>query len=471
LLARLASRLDAERVEELCSGRVLIACSGGADSFALLALACHVGADVVVAHVDHGLRPGSSAEFAHVAAIAGRLGVPARSRAVTIEAGANLEARARELRYAALHECADDHGCAVIATGHTLDDQAETVLLALLRGAATRGLSGIAPRRGRIVRPILTVRRAETIELCRHLGWSVIDDPMNSDPAFTRVWLRREIIPALVARSDRDIAVVLARQAEVVGADDELLDALAADLWREAVVASGHTYEHFDSDTAEGASALRAAVLGGAPVALARRVLRRWIPHATDSATIDAVIAVARGEQVAVEVGHGRRVRRAANRLTLEPSGGDASARGRDSDPVLESVALSVPGVARFGGVTVRARVDHCPPLGWPRGDTVCVLDADRIGQDLVLRAPRRGERFRPIGTTGSKTVLGARAEVGIAVSVRSRLPVVASADGEILWVLGYRGADLARVDARTRRYCWLELVERAESPERSVPT
>lgn len=478
LLARITSRLSNECGADL-RGRLLVACSGGADSLALLALMHHTGADVVAAHVDHGLRQGSASEFAFVAAAAGELGVPAVATAVSIVAGPNLEARAREARYAALEACADDNGCASIATGHTLDDQAETVLLALLRGAGTRGLGGIAPRRGRIVRPLLSVRHAETIELCRHLGWAVLDDPMNSDPSFARVWLRREVIPALVAGSDRDLAPVLARQAEVLRADDDLLDGLARDLERAATVSGrdGVTADETgatDSTGAAGAigpTSLRSDVLVGAPLALARRVVRRWIPHGTDAATIEAVLAVARGERVAAEVGRGLRVRRAANCLALEPSHGSPGARGQRANDDPQPVVLRVPGVARFGEVTVRARVDHCPPIGWPRGDTVCVLDADRIGSDLVLRAPRPGERFRPIGNAGSKTVLGARAEVGIAVSVRSQLPVVTSAEGEIVWVLGYRGADLARVDTRTRRYCWLELVERAESPERSVPT
>lgn len=448
---------------------MLVACSGGADSLALLALMHHAGADLVAAHVDHGLRAGSASEFSYVAAAAARLGVPASSTTVSVHHGANLEARARAVRYGALEICAAEHDCVWIATGHTLDDQAETVLLAMLRGAGTRGLGGIAPRRDQLVRPILGIRRAETIEVCRQLGWAVLDDPMNSDPSFARVWLRREVIPALAAGADRDVAVVLARQAEVLRAEDALLDSLAADLARNAIVPSRFADASIDpGSTGLAETEMWAEALVGAPVALARRVIRRWVPHAIEAATVEDVLAVARGERVAAEVGLGLRVRRAGGRLAIEH---DASAeRAGRAATIPEPVPLPVPGAARFGTVTVRARVDRVPPVGWPRGDTVCVLDADRIGGDLVLRAPRRGERFLPIGNAGSKTVLAARAEVGIPAAARSRLPVVARAEGEIVWVLGYRGADPARVTTRTRRYCWLELVDRAETPEPVSP-
>lgn len=261
--------------------------SGGADSTALLLLAVDAGCDVTAVHVDHGLRPESAAEADHVAALAGSLGVPFRSERVVVELGSNLEARARDARRAVLGPDA--------MTGHTLDDQAETFLLQLLRGAGTTGLAGIRPGPAK---PILALRRAETRALCAERGVEVLDDPSNTDPAFRRNRVRAELLPLLDDIAARDTAVLLARAAALLDADDRHLDALAADL-----------------DPTD------AKALASAPDALARRAIRRWLTtdHPPDLATVDRVLAVARGETRATEVGGGRTVKRTNNVLRVEP--------------------------------------------------------------------------------------------------------------------------------------------------------
>jgi tRNA(Ile)-lysidine synthase len=263
---------------------VTCAVSGGADSLALLVLAVRAGCAATAVHVDHGLRPGSAGEADVVSAAARAVGASFRSVSVDVAAGPNLEARARAARYAALPPD--------VLTGHTADDQAETVLLNLLRGAGLDGLAGMRPER----RPLLALRRSETRALCGHLGLVPVDDPMNRDPAWRRSRVRHELLPLLEDIASRDVAALLARQASLLRGEADLLDELAGGL---------------DPTDATG--------LASAPAALARRAVRRWLTaeHPPDAATVERVLAVARGEAVACEVGSGRRVSRHRMRLTL----------------------------------------------------------------------------------------------------------------------------------------------------------
>ena len=195
---------------------VTCAVSGGPDSLALLALATHAGCRVTAVHVDHGLRPGSAAEADVVRAAAERFGAGFRAEVVAVAPGPNLEARARAARYGVLPPD--------VLTGHTADDQAETVLLNLVRGAGLDGLAGMGPAR----RPLRRLRRRETVALCAELGLCPVVDPTNTDPAFRRNRVRHELIPLLEAIAARDVVPVLARQADLVRDDAALLDELAA---------------------------------------------------------------------------------------------------------------------------------------------------------------------------------------------------------------------------------------------------
>jgi tRNA(Ile)-lysidine synthase len=265
---------------------VACAVSGGADSLALLALAAAAGCGVTAHHVDHGLRPGSSREADLVREVAGRMGAAFVAHQVTVEPGTNQEARARAARYAVLP--------AGVLTGHTADDQAETVLLNLLRGAGLDGLAGMAPER----HPLLGLRRWETRALCRELGWSWFEDPSNADPAHRRNRVRAELLPLIHAIAERDVVPVLARQAGVLRSEAALLDELAAAV-----------------DPTD------ARQVAAAPDPLARRAVRRWLAagraHPPDLATVDRALAVARGTARAADVGEGRRVTRSQGRLHL----------------------------------------------------------------------------------------------------------------------------------------------------------
>lgn len=266
---------------------VTCAVSGGADSTALLALAVAAGLEVTAVHVDHGLREGSAGEADLVRAHAQQLGAAFRAEHIDVHDGSNLEARARDARYAVLpHD---------VLTGHTADDQAETVLVNLLRGASTSGLAAIRPGHRH---PILALRRRETVELCAALQLPVVHDPSNQDPRHLRNRVRHELLPLMDQLAQRDLAPVLARQAALARDDDELLNTLAAAL-----------------DPTD------ARQLAAAPVALARRAVRRWLggSHPPDAASVERVLQVARGQSVATEVAGGQRVSRHQQRLSLGP--------------------------------------------------------------------------------------------------------------------------------------------------------
>ena len=287
---------------------VVVACSGGPDSLALLALAVAIALDPIAVHVDHGLRADSDREAGVVAAAAARLGARFDAERVAVEPGPNLEARARDARYDALERARARLGATAVLVGHTADDQAETVMLNLLRGAALPGLGGMPPRRGRLVRPLLGLRRADTAEICARLELTPIDDPMNADPTFRRVWLRREILPALERGAGRDLVPVLARQADVLRAESDFLDELARAAWPPG------------ADQALGGGA-PAAPLTAMPLVLARRAVRCWLgPPPPSLDEVERILTVARGEARATEIAGGRRVRRSGGRLAVESS-------------------------------------------------------------------------------------------------------------------------------------------------------
>ena len=182
---------------------VLVACSGGPDSTALLDSLARLAPPrrwvLAVAHVDHGIRTGSEAEAAVVAELAAARGLPFHSLRVDVESGGSLQDRARTARHGALRAEAARVGATVIALGHTADDQAETVLMRLLAGASPVGLPAMAERERGLARPLLRVWRAATIAYCAALGIEPLEDPSNADPRFLRSRVRHEVIPALEA--------------------------------------------------------------------------------------------------------------------------------------------------------------------------------------------------------------------------------------------------------------------------------
>jgi len=265
---------------------VVCGLSGGADSTALVRLAVAAGCVVTAVHVNHGLRPSAVDDERCAHRTAERLDIAFRVEHIELADGPNLEARARVARQLALGPEA--------LTGHTADDQAETMLLAMLRGSGASGLGAMSPGP---TRPILALRRSETVALCETEGFEFAHDPSNADPRFRRNRIRHELLPLMNDMAERDMAPILARTAGLLRDDDQLLDRLSEDL-----------------DPTD------ARALTDAPLPLARRAIRRWLErngYPPDAATVARVLAVADGSTPGCDVGAGRRVTRHRQQLRL----------------------------------------------------------------------------------------------------------------------------------------------------------
>lgn len=254
---------------------VLVACSGGADSLALLGATVFeghkAGLRVIGVTVDHGLQEGSAERAAGVVAQMAALGADetASARVHVEPGGLGVEAAARRARYDVLEQMRAHFGAVTVLLGHTRDDQAETVLLGLARGSGGRSIAGMRRRFDHYDRPLLDVARADTVAACLAEGIDFWDDPHNSDPGFARVRVRQRVLPVLEEELGPGVAATLARTADQVRADVEALDALAA---------AAH------ADLA-GPDGLPLAALAGLLPALATRVLRL---AALDAGALDA---------------------------------------------------------------------------------------------------------------------------------------------------------------------------------------
>ncbi|GIJ28219.1 tRNA(Ile)-lysidine synthase [Micromonospora qiuiae] len=314
-------------------GSVLVACSGGADSLALAAatafVAPRVGRAAGLVTVDHGLQTGSAQRAEAVARWAEQAGL-APVEVVRVDVTGRPggpEAAARDARYQALAEVAGRHGVAGLLTGHTRDDQAETVLLALARGAGPRGLAGMPSRRDLngvpLLRPLLEIDRAQTRAACAALGLTPWEDPHNSDPAYARSRIRNDVLPLLVRTLGPGVLDNLARTARLVAADNLVLDGLAVEALIEARHPEGGLVVKVLADLAP---AVRSRVLrawahelGAAPAALSHR-------HLT---ALDTLVTAWRGQGPAYLPG-GLRVFRSAGRLLSAAPDQPTGARSRN---------------------------------------------------------------------------------------------------------------------------------------------
>lgn len=300
---------------------VLVAVSGGADSMALAAATSFESrrapwgcAGVVV---DHQLQPGSAEVAARVADVLRGLGLdPVIEKSATVTGDGGPEAAARRARYGAIEEAAADVGAACVLIGHTLDDQAESVLLGLARGSGARSIMGMAEVSGAYRRPLLGVDRATTRAACDAEGLVVWDDPHNADDAFTRVRLRNRVMPTLEREVGPGVTAALARTAAMLREDDEALEQWAAEVRAVA-----------RRPDADGRDALDVAVLAEAPAAVRRRVMRAealecGVPggdlRASHLADVDALVTQWRG-QGPVHLPGGVRATRDCGRLQLAP--------------------------------------------------------------------------------------------------------------------------------------------------------
>lgn len=441
LLTKTAAFIAAEGL--LAPGqRVLVAFSGGPDSSALLAALLELGYGVVAGHVDHALRPGSAADARHAARIAARLGIPFAQRRLDPPPG--TEAGARLARYDALEAMAATAGAPAIATGHTLDDDAETVLLRLARGGTPLG---IPPRRGRIVRPFLQVRRAETHGFCARRGIPVLIDPSNADPRFARNRIRAAVLPGLGDPGIEALSV-LAAETRVSRA------ALEARAEREEATLARPVAEGLCLDT---------QALGALGPHLGQAVLRRALDRTRGRQDAGAPAAA-----------HGPGPRDASTRLVEAlwrdlvvarrgpldlPAGrrawreGDALLVGTPlPPPAPDPLPLTVPGRTMAPGWDLDVRIgpaDPPDPRGAPTSGTETgtaagwdlLLAADALDGPLALRTRRPGDRYRPVGGPGTSKVQDLWVDAKVPRALRDRLPLLTCGD-RLIWAGGQRVAE-----------------------------
>ncbi len=418
---------------------LLVAVSGGPDSTALLlalaSLAPAHGWRLTAAHVDHGLRGADGATDRDlVARLAADLGVALVERRLVLDPGAGVEARARRARHRALAALAAASGASRIVLGHTADDQAETVLLRLLRGAGRGGLAGMRRARGRLLRPLLGATRADVRRFLAERDVPFAVDRSNADLRHARNRLRRLVLPFLAAEFNPRVVPGLASLATRLRDEDDLLDALAAARQRELADGSG----------------LHVAV-AAEPPALGRRIVRRWLEAGARAGVsgeqVERVLALARGHRRGVVATPGAsRVLREGDRLVRRP--------GRRPTPRPFCVAIAGGGqvaddVAGWR-VTLSLPAPRPAPDDRPGDPCQAEFDADRLGPSLVLRSRRPGDRVHLPGV-GTRKLQDVLVDARVPREARDALPLLASA-GEILWVPGVAQATGAAVGPATRR-------------------
>jgi tRNA(Ile)-lysidine synthase len=379
---------------------LLVMVSGGGDSVALLDIAHRLGASVAALHVNYGLREDAGADEDFVRDLTDRLGVPLHVHRVTLPEG-NLQELARDARYALAEEVAQGD----YAAAHTASDQAETVLYRLAVSPGSRALHGMSPRRGRLVRPLLEVTREEVRDYLRARGLEWREDPSNADRRFARARVRHDVLEALRELSPAAERTI-GETARQLREEAEVLDAAVA----EALAGLG------------GGSAISFDALKEHPPALRRLILRSLAERAGPARRAlsrretEEILSLGDHGTKSLDLGGGLRAVAEYGTLRFTRSG--------DAEPPAP-VELTVPGRARFGEWELEAR------LGGP-GDVAVT----NVGPALTVRAWRDGDRMRPAGLGGTKTLQDLFTDRKVPRALRRTLPVVES-QGEIVWVAG----------------------------------
>ena len=390
--------------------------SGGADSAAVAAgLAAICGPDRVVAlHLNYALRADSGEDEAACRALAEGLGLELLVERPGLGAG-NVQAEARRARYEAAERLRQARGLDWIATGHTRTDLAETVIYRLATSPGHRALLGLPPRSGRVVRPLLALGREQVRAAVAGAGLPFRDDPTNAEPAYARNRIRNEVLPVLREVGPSAEEVIAETQAEL-REEAEALERLATEALGPATAGAAVPVELLAAmDPAIRRIALRllAERAAGSPVPLGRgRAAEIWRLANTREG---GVAELGGGVEAQIEHGHVR-----------------FSAGERQGPPGDE--VLTIPGSCRFGAWEVTAELREGPTH--PGGPEVAVLDPRLLGEQVVVRAWRDGDRMRPLGLQGTKTLQDLFTDRKVPRSLRRTLPLVVSGD-EIAWVAG----------------------------------
>lgn len=457
-----------ERHRLLPSGATIVAaCSGGPDSLALVHLLADlrndVGFQLFVAHVNHGLRGQDSDQDAdYVRDFCAELSLPFFCGHIDVKeeirrCGGSLEEVARKLRYEKLRRIAVDVGGAWIATGHHRDDQAETLLLNLLRGSGSRGLSAMRPRRGDVIRPLLCLNRAEILQYCGEALLLPRHDASNDEPKFCRNRLRHELIPLLQREFNPSLTDVLCRTADVLADEQQFLREHVEENLASWSVRTDRGYR------------LDGVIFSGLAVALQREVLRNLLEKI-------------RGDHRRIEFVHVEQIRtlflqeHGSRRLDLPDN---CQARKSYQELYLETLANSGPAFAEFTVSRDWSRPLDCPGEtavpelgivlrctlragGWPpmstMGPSRAVFDRDSVQGALRVRRRRPGDWLQPLGAPGSRKLKKIMIDLKIPFAQRDSVPILCD-DAGILWVAGFLRSERGRLTANTREYIMVEII------------
>lgn len=432
--------------------RVLVALSGGPDSVALAWVlhALQASGDLLlagVAHVNHQLRDGAAEDQAFCAALADRLGLPFDATAVDVRAlsaqgGMSIEAAAHTARHRALIEAATRLKADRVALGHTLDDQAETVLLRLLRGAGSKGLAGMHPRNGFFVRPFLHLRRAQLRELLVAGGHHFRLDPSNEDRSIPRNRIRADLLPLLEREFNPRVVEVLGVEAELAREDWRYLETTAESLLGVAAIADKDAWR------------VDATQIVAAPVAVARAALRILMERSSGGRPIglrhvERALMLCGGRGGPLDL-PGHRMERIGDAVVLT-SRGRQRGRATASAAWASAYPLAVPGETRvpeaacaisaqFGALDAGSAL-----LLTGRGDAAAV-SADRVSGPLGVRSRRPGDRLRLPGLAGRKKLQDLFVDRKVPRDQRDRVPLVVDRQDRIVWVPGHAVANEFRV-------------------------
>lgn len=447
---------DLEMVRQ--GDRVVAAVSGGADSVCLLEVLARVSRELdlklAVAHFDHGLREGQDeSETTFVRGLAEGMGLPVFTEKANPplqdRAGA-LEERARDARYGFLERVRRAHNARRVALGHTLDDQAETVIMRLLRGAGGSGLSGIPPvREPGIIRPLIRVRRREVEDYLRAVGLSWCVDPTNLETRHLRNRIRRELIPVLLEYQPR-LVEHLGELAGLIRDDDSFMEDMST-AWVEEHGKKGR----------QGVTELSVYRFLREPAALQRRIVRaalRGEAGGLRSIHLEHVravmhLAAAGRPQGRIHLPGGLRVQRSYDQLVF---GFERSAQAR----ILVNETFSAPGDYDVEGAGLRVVLglrDREGVGSLDKGPWTALLDAGRLRFPLTLRSVRPGDRFAPLGMKGRRKVKDFLIDRKVPFRERSRALMLLSGDTP-LWLCGYRIDDRFKVTDSTERVLEVEV-------------
>jgi tRNA(Ile)-lysidine synthase len=434
---------------------VLVALSGGPDSVALTHVLAALAASgeltvAGAAHFNHRLRHGADIDEQFAAGVAASLGLPwvvgredvgDRTR----REGRSVEAVAHDARYEFLERARAEFGAHVVALGHTRDDQAETFLLRLLRGAGARGLAGMHPKHGPIIRPLLECHRSTLKSYLREAALGGVEDETNADLRVPRNRVRHELLPLLEGRFNRSIVDVLADEAELARLEWTWMNEAAAEAERT-----------LSRRTGEGCR-IDAGVLAALPGALARLLLRRAMTEAAGGREIDLghverAMDLATGGGPAFDA-PGQRLERIGPDVVLTTRRADTP-RGREARPNppanLFRYSLSIPGevvVAEAGVIVSAERVASAGLAGAFAGNPgMAVLSQQSCPGPLFVRNRRPGDRFRPLGLGGQKKLQDFFVDRKVAREARDLVPIVATETDQIVWVAGHAIDDAFRV-------------------------